>query len=77
MLPVHRFTQFIDQNRLFDKGGKVLAAVSGGIDSVLMARLLHAAGYHFDIAHCNFQLRGNDALADQAFCPTTGGRINC
>jgi tRNA(Ile)-lysidine synthase len=68
MLPTGRFTHFVIQNQLFDSGSKVLAAVSGGMDSVLMVHLLHAAGYAFDIAHCNFQLRGADADADQAFC---------
>ncbi len=68
MLPVKQFTDFIEQNKLFKPAGKVLAAVSGGMDSVLMAHLLKAAGYNFSIAHCNFQLRGDDALADQEFC---------
>lgn len=68
MLPVKQFTDFIEQNKLFTRTGKILAAVSGGMDSVLMAHLLKAAGYNFSIAHCNFQLRGNDALADQKFC---------
>ena len=68
MLPVDSFIQFISKNQLFNSGSRVLAAVSGGMDSVLMARLLSAAGYRFGIAHCNFQLRGPEALADQAFC---------
>jgi tRNA(Ile)-lysidine synthase len=68
MLPVKQFTDFIEQNKLFSPTCKVLATVSGGMDSVLMAHLLKAAGYNFSIAHCNFQLRGDDALADQAFC---------
>ncbi|MFD2872587.1 tRNA lysidine(34) synthetase TilS [Mucilaginibacter ximonensis] len=67
MLPIKKFTDFIDQNRLFDHKGAVLAAVSGGMDSVLMVHLLKAAGYKLAIAHCNFQLRGDEALADQAF----------
>lgn len=68
MLPVKQFTQFIEQNSLFSRGSKVLAAVSGGMDSVLMAHLLKAAGYDISIAHCNFQLRGPEAIADQEFC---------
>jgi tRNA(Ile)-lysidine synthase len=68
MLPVKQFTDFIEQNKLFKPAGKVLAAVSGGMDSVLMAHLLKAAGYNFSITHCNFQLRGDDAIADQEFC---------
>lgn len=67
MLPVKRFVDFVEQNGLIKPGGKVLAAVSGGMDSVLMAHLLKAAGYQFAIAHCNFMLRGADADADQQF----------
>jgi len=68
MLPVKKFIDFIEQNSLFTAGNKVLAAVSGGMDSVLMAHLLKAAGFNFSIAHCNFQLRGAEAVADQEFC---------
>jgi tRNA(Ile)-lysidine synthase len=68
MLPVKNFTDFIEQNSLFNLDGKVLAAVSGGMDSVLMAHLLKAAGFKFSIAHCNFCLRGDEALADKEFC---------
>lgn len=68
MLPVKQFTDFIEQNKLFNPTSKVLAAVSGGMDSVLMAYLLKAAGYNFSIAHCNFQLRGDAAITDQDFC---------
>ncbi|MFD0793167.1 tRNA lysidine(34) synthetase TilS [Mucilaginibacter litoreus] len=67
MLPVKRFTEFIEQNSLFTPASKIMAAVSGGIDSVLMAHLLKAAGYNFAIAHCNFKLRGDAADADQQF----------
>jgi len=67
MLPVKQFTKFIEKNSLFTPGNKVLAAVSGGMDSVVMAHLLKAAGYSFSIAHCNFQLRGDEAIADQEF----------
>ncbi|TSD63910.1 tRNA lysidine(34) synthetase TilS [Inquilinus sp. KBS0705] len=67
MLPVKSFTDFVEQNNLFTPADKILAAVSGGMDSVLMAHLLKAAGYEFGIAHCNFMLRGDEALADQEF----------
>jgi tRNA(Ile)-lysidine synthase len=68
MLPVKNFTDFVEQNNLFEPNGTILAAVSGGMDSVLMVHLLKTAGYKFSIAHCNFQLRGNEANADQQFC---------
>ncbi len=68
MLPINRFNNFIEQNSLFGHADKVLAAVSGGMDSVLMVHLLKSAGFTFGIAHCNFQLRGNESIADQEFC---------
>lgn len=46
---------------------KILLAVSGGIDSTVMATLFWAAGYKFSIAHVNFKLRGDDSFADQQF----------
>jgi len=61
MLPVNGFTDFIEQNNLFDQRSKVLAAVSGGMDSVVMVHLLKSAGFSFGIAHCNFQLRGDES----------------
>lgn len=68
MLPVKNFVDFIEQNALFSKGSKILAAVSGGMDSVILVHLLKAAGYDFGIAHCNFQLRGSESDGDQQFC---------
>ncbi|MDB5117079.1 MAG: tilS [Mucilaginibacter sp.] len=68
MLPVKKFTDFIEQNNLFEPDSSVLAAVSGGMDSVLMVHLLKASGYNFGIAHCNFQLRGDESTTDQEFC---------
>ncbi|GAB3923608.1 tRNA lysidine(34) synthetase TilS [Mucilaginibacter myungsuensis] len=76
MLPVSQFSEFVTQNRLFNSGSVVLAAVSGGMDSVLMARLLAASGQAFAIAHCNFQLRGAEADADQAFCRDLATEMN-
>lgn len=48
-------------------GKKFLLAVSGGLDSVVMAELFRLAGYNFSIAHCNFQLRGNESDGDEKF----------
>jgi len=68
MLPVKKFTEFSQQNNLFQTNSKILAAISGGMDSVLMAHLLKASGLNFSIAHCNFRLRGEEATRDQEFC---------
>src|SRR6185312_8864381 len=75
MLPLKRFTDFINQMHLFGNDSKILAAVSGGMDSVLMVHLLKAAGFNFGIAHCNFQLRGDESFADQEFCNHLAERL--
>jgi tRNA(Ile)-lysidine synthase len=49
------------------KGKKLLLAVSGGVDSVVMAELFHKAKYSFAIAHCNFGLRGKESDGDEEF----------
>lgn len=46
---------------------KILAAVSGGIDSMTMASLLYSSGYtNFAVATVNFKLRGEESDADEA-----------
>lgn len=60
------FLQFVKQHDLFKADQSVLLAVSGGIDSMVMAHLFHLAGFQFGIAHCNFGLRGIEADEDEA-----------
>ena len=77
MLPVNTFNNFVLQHKLFDAGNRILAAVSGGMDSVLMAHLLKASGYNFGLAHCNFQLRGDESAGDQLFCEALAKLFGC
>ena len=42
----------------------LLAGVSGGIDSMVMADLLHSLGFNVSVAHVNFQLRGVESDSD-------------
>lgn len=70
------FKEYIDRERLFTAGEKILLAVSGGSDSVVMARLFHAAGFPFAIAHCNFQLRGAESERDEQFVSSLGELYN-
>ncbi len=66
----------ISKNSLFSKTDKLLVAFSGGVDSVVLADLLHKAGYTIDLAHCNFQLRGQEAKDDTIFCESFSKSIN-
>jgi len=45
----------------------LLAAVSGGVDSMVLCDLLLKTNKKFSIAHCNFQLRGNESENDEKF----------
>ena len=45
--------------------GKSLLAVSGGLDSMVMANLFLQEGLKFGIAHVNFGLRGQESDADE------------
>jgi len=67
MLPLKQFTDYITQQHLFSASDCVLLGVSGGKDSVLMAQLFKLAGFNFSIAHCNFNLRADEAQRDEAF----------
>jgi tRNA(Ile)-lysidine synthase len=58
---------YIHQEDLFNSKDKILLTVSGGIDSVVMCELFHKAGLQFAIAHCNFQLRGEESEGDEQF----------
>ena len=44
-----------------------LVAVSGGVDSMVLCDLLLKTNRKFSVAHCNFQLRGNDSDEDEKF----------
>ncbi len=64
---LQHFIDHVCQQHLFPTGQQVLLAVSGGVDSVVLAHLMHSAGFPFAIAHCNFHLRPGDCDRDELF----------
>ena len=55
---------------------KLLLAISGGIDSMVLLDLLSKTDADFSLAHCNFKLRGKDADADEAFVRSESKKYN-
>ncbi len=53
--------------RYLDKNRPVLAAVSGGLDSMCLLHFLRGEGYDVSCAHFNHQLRGEEAARDEGF----------
>ncbi len=62
---LENFIAFNERNKLAGRHKRVLLAISGGMDSVVLADLLQRAGYTFGIAHCNFGLRGDESDGDE------------
>ncbi|MGM5471105.1 tRNA lysidine(34) synthetase TilS [Flavobacteriaceae bacterium LMO-SS05] len=61
------FENHINLNFPFLIKGKALIAISGGLDSVVLVHLCHKFQLNFALAHCNFNLRGEESDADEDF----------
>lgn len=60
-----QFHDFIEKHDLFTKNDRTLVAVSGGLDSMVLAELFLKGDYPFAVAHCNFGLRGEASDLDE------------
>lgn len=67
MLFRQKLSAYIKEKALFKKEDLLVVALSGGPDSIALTDALYKLGYHFEAAHCNFHLRGDESERDEAF----------
>lgn len=73
---VKDFVAYIKEQQLWNiPKDKILLAVSGGIDSIVLVYLCQMAKIKFGIAHCNFQLRGVESAEDARFVQELAKRL--
>ncbi|WP_397362587.1 tRNA lysidine(34) synthetase TilS [Olleya sp. R77988] len=61
------FQNHINNDLPFLKESKLLIAISGGLDSVVLAYLCQSLELDVSLAHCNFNLRGDESDTDEDF----------
>lgn len=61
------FKNHIENQLPFLKDVKLIIAISGGIDSVVLAHLCKRLHFNFALAHCNFNLREEESNKDEEF----------
>lgn len=67
--------EHINQNLPFLKGKKLLIAISGGIDSIVLTHIFYKLKFNFSLAHCNFSLRGKESNKDEQFVKDLGEKL--
>ncbi len=64
---LRKLIHHIEKEKLFGRNEKLLVAVSGGLDSIVLLHLLYKMEMDCLVAHCNFRLRGEDSDGDEVF----------
>ena len=64
---IDQFHLYINRYNLIAEGDKLILALSGGVDSMVLADLLLKLKVEFVAAHCNFHLRGEESDGDEKF----------
>ena len=62
-----KFQNHISSQFPFLQKAKILIAVSGGLDSMVLSDLISKTNLEFAVAHCNFQLRKDESDEDEDF----------
>jgi len=62
-----QFKAYINRCNLIVEGDRLVLALSGGIDSMVLADSLLKSKVQFVVAHCNFHLRGEESNGDENF----------
>ncbi|MCW8799052.1 MAG: tRNA lysidine(34) synthetase TilS [Prosthecochloris sp.] len=80
LTPIEKaFVEQLTTRKLVEKGSSVLAAVSGGPDSMALMHLLQSARpvLHFslEIAHCHFGLRDRESDLDESLVAEEAARL--
>ena len=70
-----KFRAYIREHGLCSYHDRILLAVSGGVDSMVMMSLFVRTGYNVGVAHCNFQLRGAEADEDDVMVQKEAARL--
>ena len=67
---LNQFQIHLQTNFPYLKDKKLLLAISGGIDSMVLLHLFHKLEFDITVAHCNFSLRDAESDADEDFVRT-------
>ncbi|MCB0408713.1 MAG: tRNA lysidine(34) synthetase TilS [Flavobacteriales bacterium] len=73
---LQKFKTYYQKNELFNPSDKILLAVSGGKDSMVMLHLFNSENLNFGVAHCNFNLRGSESDADEELVKSVCEKLN-
>ena len=71
-----KFSNHINTKFPFLKDKKLLIAISGGVDSVVLTHLLSILNFNISLAHCNFKLREKESDLDENFVLNLGEKFN-
>ncbi len=73
---IDTFRGYIESNNLVTKEDHILLTVSGGVDSMVLLDMFTKLGYRVGVAHCNFQLRGEESEEDEVIVEREAAKRN-